>query len=98
MESDHGSMAALRADLAGRPVTYVDLGVDDAGAVEALGLRVGDPVVVLSELRALAGSRVATKGIDTRASCAVLLHLLRRLHARPLPCRLTAPVPVQQEV
>src|SRR5579859_7596691 len=31
---------------------YVDLGVDDAAAVAALGVQVGDPVVVLSELRA----------------------------------------------
>jgi putative aminopeptidase len=83
---------------AGLEELYVDLGVDDAEAVEALGVRVGDPVVVLSELRDLAGSRVAGKGIDNRAGCVVLLHLLRRLHGRTLPCRLTALVAVQEEV
>ncbi len=77
---------------------YVDLGVDDAAAVEALGVRVGDPIVVISELRTLAGTRVAGKGIDNRASCVVLLHLLRRLKEQPLPCRLTALVAVQEEV
>ena len=77
---------------------YVDLGVDDAASVEALGVHIGDPVVVLSELRTLAGTRVAGKGIDNRASCVMLLHLLRRLHERPLPCRLTALVAVQEEV
>src|SRR6266700_6775077 len=77
---------------------YVDLGVDDAASVEALGVRVGDPVVVISELRTLAGTRVSGKGIDNRASCVVLLHLLRRLHQRPLSCRLTALVTVQEEV
>src|SRR6266487_4112786 len=77
---------------------YVDLGVDDAASVEALGVRVGDPVVVISELRTLAGTRVSGKGIDNRASCVVLLHLLRRLKGQPLPCRLTALVAVQEEV
>jgi putative aminopeptidase FrvX len=77
---------------------YVDLGVDSAAEVEALGVRVGDPVVVISELRNLAGNRVTGKGIDNRASCVALLHLLRHLQNRPLPCRLTALVAVQEEV
>ena len=77
---------------------YVDLGVDDAASVEALGVRVGDPVVVLSELRTLAGTRVAGKGIDNRASCVILLHLLRHFQQHALPCRLTALVAVQEEV
>jgi putative aminopeptidase FrvX len=90
-ESQHGQGISM-ADL------YVDLGVDDATEVAALGVRIGDPVVILSELRRLAGTRVAGKGIDNRASCVVLLHLLRRLQGRALPCRLTALVTVQEEV
>jgi putative aminopeptidase len=77
---------------------YVDLGVDDEASVEALGVRVGDPLVVVSELRTLAGTRVSGKAIDNRASCVVLLHLLRRLKGQSLPCRLTALVAVQEEV
>lgn len=77
---------------------YVDLGVDSAAEVEALGVRIGDPVVVISELRSLAGTRVSGKGIDNRAACIVLLHLLRRLQSQTLPCRLTALVTVQEEV
>jgi putative aminopeptidase FrvX len=57
-EQEHGRGAGLEE-------IYVDLGVDDAEAVEALGVRVGDPVVVLSELRDLAGSRVAGKRSTT---------------------------------
>ncbi len=90
-QSEHGQGTSM-ADL------YVDLGVDNAAEVEALGVRVGDPVVVISELRNLAGTRVAGKGIDNRASCVVLLHLLRRLQSQTLPCRLTALVTVQEEV
>ncbi|MDB5059139.1 MAG: putative sgc region protein sgcX [Chloroflexi bacterium] len=77
---------------------YVDLGVDDAEAVRALGVQVGDPVVILSELRDLAGTRVAGKGIDNRASCVVLLHILRALKGQSLPYTLTALVAVQEEV
>ena len=89
--SEHG-LALSVADL------YVDLGVDTAAEVGALGVRVGDPVVVLSELRRLSGTRVAGKGIDNRASCVLLLHLLRRLQGHVLPCHLTALVTVQEEV
>src|SRR5258708_2553482 len=77
---------------------FVDLGVDSAAEVEVLGVRIGDPVIVLSELRSLAGSRVAGKGIDNRAGCVLLLYLLRRLQGKALPCRLTALVTVQEEV
>ncbi len=89
--SEHGHGSSM-ADL------YVDLGVDSAAEVEALGVRVGDPIVVISELRNLAGTRVAGKGIDNRASCVILLHLLRRLQSQSLSCRLTALVTVQEEV
>lgn len=88
-EQEHG---ILFADL------YVDLGVDSEAEVEALGVQVGDPVVIISEARRLAGTRVVGKAIDNRASCVVLLHLLRALHRCPLPCRLTALVAVQEEV
>ena len=89
--SEHGPGTSM-ADL------YVDLGVDSAAEVEALGVGVGDPVVVISELRNLAGTRVAGKGIDNRVGCVVLLHLLRRLQSQSLTCRLTALVTVQEEV
>ncbi len=89
--SEHGQGTSM-VDL------YVDLGVDSAAEVEALGVHLGDPVVVISELRNLAGTRVAGKGIDNRASCVILLHLLRRLQPSTLSCRLTALVTVQEEV
>jgi len=89
--SEHGQGLTI-SDL------YVDLGVETVAEVEAMGVRVGDPVVVLSELRQLSGSRVVGKGVDNRAECVLLLHLLRRLQDRTLPCRLTALVTVQEEV
>ncbi len=93
-----GHLAGADAAAPGMEGLYVDLGVDDAAAVAALGVRIGDPVVVLSELRDLAGARVAGKGIDNRASCVVLLHVLRALQSQALPYTLTALVAVQEEV
>src|ERR1700687_3504201 len=45
--SQHGQCTSM-SDL------YIDLGVDNAAEVAALGVHIGDPVVVLSELRHLA--------------------------------------------
>ncbi|HVC80487.1 MAG TPA: M42 family metallopeptidase [Chloroflexota bacterium] len=93
-----GHLVGSAAGGAGIADLYVDLGVDTADEVAALGIRVGDPVTVVSELRDLTENRVSGKGIDNRASCVILLHLLRTLRDRPLPYTLTALVAVQEEV
>jgi putative aminopeptidase FrvX len=77
---------------------YVDLGVETAADVATLGIRIGNPVVVVSELQPLFATRVAGKGLDNRAGCVVLLQLLQRLHGHALPCQLTTLVTVQEEV
>jgi putative aminopeptidase len=76
---------------------YVDVGVESAAELATLGVRVGDPVIVVSELQAVGATRVAGKGIDNRAGCVVLLHLLKQLHGRDLPWHLTVLVTVQEE-
>jgi putative aminopeptidase len=76
---------------------YVDVGVESEAQVAALGIRVGDPVVVVSELQAVGTTRVAGKGLDNRAGCVVLLHLLQRLQGQDVPWHLTVLVTVQEE-
>jgi len=76
---------------------YVDVGVESATEVAALGVRVGDPVVVVSELQTVGTTRVAGKGLDNRAGCVVLLHLLQRLQGHEVPWNLTVLVTVQEE-
>jgi endoglucanase len=76
---------------------YVDVGVESAAEVTALGLRVGDPVVVVSELQAVGTTRVASKGLDNRAGCVALFHLLQRLQGHEAPWNLTVLVTVQEE-
>ncbi len=89
---DQWGRGASLADL------YVDLGVPDAASVATLGIRVGDPVVVVSELQAIGATCVAGKALDNRAGCVVLRQVLRRLQGRALACHLTVLVTVQEEV
>jgi endoglucanase len=78
---------------------YVDLGFDSRDAVEQLGVRIGDGVVLQGELRRLANTdRVVGKAIDNRTGCVVLLETLRALGDAPSAGPLTAVVAVQEEV
>lgn len=77
---------------------YVDVGVPDAASVATLGIRVGDPVVVVSQLQAIGATCVAGKALDNRAGCVVLRQVLRRLQGQVLACQLTVLVTVQEEV
>jgi putative aminopeptidase FrvX len=95
--SAHGLNPDERGRGASLEELYVDLGCETAADVAAMGVRVGDPVVVVSELQEVGATRVAGKGLDNRAGCVVLLHLLHRLHGQSLPCQLTALVTVQEE-
>jgi endoglucanase len=95
--SAHGLSAEERGRGARLEELFVDLGCESAADVAALGVRIGDPVVVVSALQRVGATCVAGKGIDNRAGCVTLLHVLRRLRGRPLPCRLTALVTVQEE-
>jgi len=56
---------------------YIDLGCSSAREVEALGVRVGDPVAFVSPLLEIGGRGhlVAGKAVDNRLGCAVLLEL-----------------------
>lgn len=78
---------------------YLDLGLQSADAVRALGVRVGDQITWESELAPTANpDRLVGKAVDNRVSCLILLELLRSLRESDLPGPLTAAVAVQEEV
>jgi putative aminopeptidase FrvX len=58
---------------------YLDLGADSAAAVEALGVRVGDPCVYEFSWTELDGGRFSTTSLDDRLGVAALLALVERL-------------------
>lgn len=61
---------------------YVDTGYNSAEAVEAAGIRIGQPVVYTPCVTELAGNRISGTSVDDRAGCAVLLAVARSLKDR----------------
>jgi putative aminopeptidase len=78
---------------------YIDLGFDCAEDVEALGIKVGDPIAYEAPMRELANpDRLSGKALDNRISCVMLLELAARLKAVELNCTVHWAVMVQEEV
>ena len=78
---------------------YLDLGVDSAAEVAALGIRVGDAVAYDAPMRALANpDRFAGKALDNRIGCAIVVELAARLRHTSLACTLHLVVTAQEEV
>lgn len=79
---------------------WVDLGAGDREEVAALGVRVGDPMVVAQAMIRLAGDRIASRAIDDRIGAFVVLEALRMLaaDAEPPLASATAVATVQEEI
>jgi putative aminopeptidase FrvX len=78
---------------------YIDLGFDRAEDVEALGIKVGDPISYEAPMRELANpDRLSGKALDNRISCVILLELAKRLRDVKLDCTVHWAVMVQEEV
>ncbi|HKL84465.1 MAG TPA: M42 family metallopeptidase [Bacilli bacterium] len=76
----HGMPAEARNKVMEIKDMYLDLGVKDKEAVEALGIRVGDPIVPLQKFRVLNdGEALLGKAWDDRASVAVGIEVIKRL-------------------
>lgn len=58
---------------------YVDIGVDSADEVKALGIDVGDMVCFASEARQLQEKVYAGKAMDDRTGCYVMVEAMRRI-------------------
>ena len=57
----------------------VDLGAGSAAEVNRLGVQVGDPVVFQKQISSLANDCLASRGLDNRAGCAVLIKVLEAM-------------------
>jgi putative aminopeptidase FrvX len=58
---------------------WVDVGVESRAEAAALGLRVGDAMVIDAAMVTLAGDRIASRAIDNRIGAYVVLESLRLL-------------------
>lgn len=57
----------------------IDVGAVSREEVEALGIRVGDPVCFQKQISVLSNDRLAARGMDNRAGCAVQIKVLEAM-------------------
>jgi len=58
---------------------FIDIGCTSADEVEKLGIEIGAPVTIDTELVRLAGSRVTGKALDNRAGVYILIEVLKQV-------------------
>ncbi len=77
---------------------HIDVGAADRDEATAM-VRVGDPVVIETEPRQLAGGRMVSRSMDNRLGAYVALEALRRCHERDsLGASFAAIAAVQEEI
>jgi endoglucanase len=77
---------------------WVDVGADSRDTTTAMGIRVGDPIVIAQGMVELAGDRIASRAIDDRVGAFVVLEAIRLLAADPPAASATAVATVQEEI
>lgn len=94
LEPDERSKASKTKQL------WVDVGAKDRDEAAALGIRVGDPMVLAQGLVRLAGDRIASRAIDDRIGAFVVLEAIRMLSedTEGLAASATAVATVQEEI
>ena len=77
---------------------WVDVGAASREEVAALGIRVGDPMVLSASMVRLAGDRIASRAIDDRIGAYVVLEALRQLAGDPPAAAVAAVATSQEEI
>ncbi len=79
---------------------FLDIGSTDGyNAAEELGVRVGDPIVPVSEFTVLGNDKLyLAKAFDNRMACSVVLDVAKAAKKTKFPNRLIAAASVQEEV
>lgn len=75
---------------------YIDIGLQSRLAAEEVGIEVGSPVTYASVFEILNG-RIASKALDDRGGCALLLQLAARMIADEVPADIHLVFAVQEE-
>jgi tetrahedral aminopeptidase len=77
---------------------YIDVGVDSAQEVRALGIEVGDYITYETEMQPFGNQRLIGKSFDDRAGCAVLYQGLKDIDREKLEGTVYGIFSVQEEV
>jgi endoglucanase len=92
IEQEERSKASKIKDL------WVDVGATDQSGALALGVRVGDPMVLWASMMRLAGDRIVSRAIDNRIGAYVVLETVRLLAENPPPAGAVAVATAQEEI
>ncbi len=77
---------------------YVDLGVNTADEVRALGIKIGDPVIFKTEVIELSNPDIiCARAVDNRISCALIIELFKNLKAEDFGGTVHAVFTVREE-
>ena len=88
-----------RTKLLQRKNMYIDIGSSSEKDIEKAGVRVGDPIVPVSEFTVLANPKTyMSKAFDDRVGCAVVIKALETLPSGSHPNTLYGVATVQEEV
>jgi putative aminopeptidase FrvX len=78
---------------------FIDIGASDKEQVEALGVKIGGPIVPAGECVEMSvEGRLLGKAWDDRVGVALFIHALRKLSGQSLPCEVFGVGTVQEEV
>jgi len=78
---------------------YIDIGASSQQEVEEAGVRVGDPIIPVSEFTVLANPKTyMAKAFDDRAGCALTIAVMQEFAHRSHPNALFGVATVQEEV
>ena len=78
---------------------YIDIGAASQQEVEAAGVRVGDPIVPVSEFTVLPDTKsYMAKALDDRVGCALVITVLQRLTEKEHPNAVFGVATVQEEI
>ncbi|MDP2718352.1 MAG: M42 family metallopeptidase [Dehalococcoidia bacterium] len=88
--SDHD-----RKKLVGYDKMFIDIGAGSAEEAGALGMRIGDPIVIDRKVTELKNGLICGKALDDRVGCAILIEVLKRVQPRN---RLVAAFTIQEEI
>jgi putative aminopeptidase FrvX len=88
-----------RKKVAEKKDMYIDIGATSQQEVEDAGVRVGDPIVPVSEFTVLPGTKTyMAKAFDDRVGCALVITVLQKLMKKKHPNSVFGVATVQEEV
>lgn len=99
VKAGHYQTAEEKTKVPSTDQLYVDVGVDSREEAEALGISIGTPITYDDQLSLFAdGRRFCGAGVDDRAGCAVLWHLLEMVADDDFGGELWAVFTTQEEI